>query len=190
MVFGVGVNDVGYEVLDCPFYSIWTGMLQRCYYKPVKHCYTGCSVSPEWLVFSVFKTWMEHQPWEGNFLDKDIIEIGNKIYGPSTCAFVSQDVNNVLIDSKRKRGRYSRGVSFEESKNKYRARCNIGWHRHHIGRYSNMKDASNAYLDFKVGYIEELSMCQEDVRVQEGLLRHAENMIKEEAAWLEAQNLA
>ena len=45
MLFGVGINDAGYTILitkrigngktktiwACPYYSKWTGMLERCY---------------------------------------------------------------------------------------------------------------------------------------------------------------
>jgi len=92
LVHDVGVNDSCYgDALRCPFYSTWVSMLKRCYskiYQEKNRAYIECAVFNEWLVFSVFKSWMEEQNWKENELDKDILFNGNKIYSPETCIFV------------------------------------------------------------------------------------------------------
>ena len=106
LVYGVGINDADYVVQKwetigyvngkqkqkliwiCPYYSAWKSMLKRCYsskYQDKRPTYKGCSVSDEWLTFSVFKVWMEKQDWEGKQLDKDLLFEGNKIYSADTC---------------------------------------------------------------------------------------------------------
>jgi hypothetical protein len=113
-VYGIGINDLernvtwydsnGQRVL-CPVYQIWHDMLERCY-CPVfnkKHpTYTDCSVCESWLHLSNFEAWLGRQDYKGKHLDKDIISPGNKLYSPSTCAFIDQNVNKFITDGGRK----------------------------------------------------------------------------------------
>lgn len=110
--FGVGINDADYKVQllirengrlfclwKCPFYVVWSDMLMRCYsekYQRKSPTYVGCTVCEEWLIFSNFKAWMEKQDWEGKVLDKDLLVEGNKIYSPSTCKFLPNEINQFL----------------------------------------------------------------------------------------------
>ena len=75
LVYGAGINDADYVVVKlgtievngvrkrkrvwyCPYYRVWTHMLERCYsdkYQDRKPTYKGCSVSEEWLRFSNFR---------------------------------------------------------------------------------------------------------------------------------------
>jgi hypothetical protein len=137
LVKGVGINDAGYKVslyeqIDgkktlvwrCPYYSRWLRMLERCYYEKVHErqpTYTGCSVCEEWLTFSNFKRWMQSQDWEGKQLDKDLLVIGNKEYGPDACVFVTSVVNSFTSDSGNNRGDYPIGVTLERGK--FKAQC-------------------------------------------------------------------
>src|SRR5690606_1832927 len=125
LVCGVGVNDADYAiqkfetigyvdgkqkqklVWGCPYYRTWANMIERCYSDKTQNknpTYKGCSVSEEWLTFSVFKNWMEKQDWEGNQLDKDLLFEGNRLYSPETCVFVSPMVNKFIIDRGAARG--------------------------------------------------------------------------------------
>lgn len=139
MVRGVGVNDADYQVymyekVDgkqkqiwiCPMYRVWTHMLDRCYSTKLQASYPtyiGCTVVPEWLSFSVFRYWMQSQPWERGYLDKDILAKGNKAYGPDTCVFVSGTLNNFLNDNRAARGQYPVGVSLKKDMGKLQAKC-------------------------------------------------------------------
>ncbi len=97
LVWGVGVNDLGYRVqvkewvtenggkrirktvFLCSYYTAWGNMLQRCYskkYLESKPSYIGTSVCSEWVYATEFKKWMEQQDWRGKSLDKDIIAPG------------------------------------------------------------------------------------------------------------------
>lgn len=118
LVCGVGINDAdyvtqkwehhGYDangkqiqtlVWKCPFYNAWVNMLSRAYsVKTLKRqpTYEGTTVCKEWHTFSVFRTWMEKQEWEGNQLDKDLLVQGNKEYNPETCCFLPQTINNFI----------------------------------------------------------------------------------------------
>ena len=134
MVAGMGLNDANYIIrplingkrVTCPYYKKWENMLNRCY-NPLFHSrrpsYTECSVSEDWLLFSKFRSWMELQDWEGNQLDKDLLVIGNKVYSPKTCIFLSGIVNRFMentIDLSQVR---SIGCNYSKEKNKFKAEC-------------------------------------------------------------------
>ena len=133
---GVGVDDASYRVNPvingkyqmCPYYRKWTSMINRCY-SAISHArnptYKGCIVSDEWLVFSVFKAWMEKQDWQGNDLDKDILFYGNKLYSSSTCLFVDPKINRLIETNNAKRGKYPIGVCFSERDNRFIAQCSV-----------------------------------------------------------------
>lgn len=99
-VYGVGINDADYQVSKgswiCPFYKHWKNMLARCYspaFQRNQPLYVGCTVDPRWHRFSHFKSWMETQDWEGKQLDKDRKVLGNKVYGPDTCLWLTRKEN-------------------------------------------------------------------------------------------------
>ena len=139
LVFGVGINDADYNVVEyaivdgkwkivwrCPFYKTWGSMLKRCYSEKlqiINTTYKGCSVCEEWLTFSNFKKWMETKDWEGKQLDKDLLGEGNKIYSPECCIFVDSKVNTFVTDCGTSRGEYMIGVCWYRRVSKFRSRC-------------------------------------------------------------------
>lgn len=136
LVCGVGINDANYAVSKCVFYKKWSDMIRRCYAKKRKNisaCYDVCEVASDWKRFSVFKSWMELQDYEGLDLDKDLLVSGNKVYGPETCMFIPHEVN-VLIAVKQS-GPYPLGVTVDrrDKKLSYRARISgrdLGYFHH------------------------------------------------------------
>jgi hypothetical protein len=173
LIYGVGINDADYAVsptingstVRCPFYAAWTNMLTRCYSK-VEHArnpnYIGCSVASGWLNFSSFTNWMKNQDWQGKQLDKDILIQYNKVYSPSTCIFVTGEINSLLNEQSRKRGLYPRGVGFIIKRNKYRADCNAYGKVKHVGHYDTPEEAHEAYKKFKYKYIAEIASQQSE----------------------------
>ena len=138
LVCGIGINDAYYQVsvklddvvLKCPIYTRWITMLQRCYDEKVHQKYppyVGCTVDERWHSFMAFREWVLAQPeWEGLQLDKDILILGNKIYGPDTCIFVSRDINTFItninkgvsglpIGVRAKNGRYFANIGKNEN---------------------------------------------------------------------------
>ena len=187
-VYGVGINDCKYVVfykrvdgvrLVCPYYDKWAHMLNRCYalkYHAKRQTYIGCTVAKEWLLFSNFRLWMEKQNWNGQQLDKDILSIGNKIYSPETCVFVSSRVNSILTDRSADRGKWPRGVNINKRTGRFVARCNMYGKAKHLGYFDNPIQASNAYIECKYKYILEVAETQVDI-VKEGLVRHAKALL-------------
>ena len=185
-VYDVGINDAPYMInhyqngrrYKCPFYSVWLSMLERCYsykYQETHPTYEGCSVVKEWHSFMAFKAWMLTQDWEGKQLDKDIINIWNKVYSPENCLFVSHAINSLLTDCAANRGDLPQGVDF--SKGKYRARCNVNGKRRHLGFFDTVRAAHRVYVMFKSNHIFHIANQQEDHRVKDGLIRHAYALI-------------
>lgn len=182
LVFGVGVNDADYTVspridgvqIRCPFYAAWTNMLNRCYgksYHKKQKTYIGCTVCPEWLVFSKFKSWMEAQDWKGKELDKDILEPGNRVYSPEKCIFVSAAINAFVSVNGCDKGEWPVGVYWNSRDKKFTAQCNnpITKVREGVG-YHN--DPSSAYLAWKKRKHEiacELADQQSDKRLADAL---------------------
>lgn len=186
LVFGIGINDAEYMVCPringkkvmCPYYKVWQSMLMRGYCKKYqeKHpTYIGCSVNKDWLIFSVFKLWMKTQEWKGMQLDKDIIRLDNKEYGPETCAFVSAAINNLLTNHAARRGKYPQGVSWYERDEKYQSQCRVGGKKKHLGYFSTINEAEIAYLKLKSVLVECAAKKQIE-SISLGLLRHAEVM--------------
>lgn len=197
LVCGIGINDADYvvEVKEtisyisgkqkmkviwrCPFHKIWENMIKRCYSKWHQlnsPTYKDCTVCDEWLVFSNFKSWMEQQDWEGKHLDKDILFIGNKVYNPDRCVFVSRQVNNFITDNRSNRGNLLIGVSWKSDRQKFMASCNqFGNGQKFLGYFSNETDAHKAWLSEKRRLSKILASQQTDVRVAKAIIERYEN---------------
>ena len=76
-------------------YLVWYSMLTRCYsdtYHAAK-AYKDVFVCDSWHNFQTFAKWFTDNYIEGYQLDKDTKILGNKIYSPATCCFVSKKEN-------------------------------------------------------------------------------------------------
>ncbi len=192
LVYGVGVNDLGYRVnvqewvtenggkrswktvFLCTYYAAWKNMLERCYSK--KHLernpsYIGTSVCSEWVYATEFKKWMEQQDWHGKSLDKDIIVPGNKLYSPDTCAFVLPATNSFVIASDASRGDYPIGVTLYKRTGKYSAYCENPFIRkgEHLGYFSTQEEAHEAWRKRKHELAQLVANTESDPRIVEAL---------------------
>lgn len=200
LVHGVGINDADYVVKKhetigyvdgkrkrkavwaCPFYQAWRNMLSRCYstkFQKRQPTYRGCTVSEEWLTFSVFKTWMEKQDWQDNQLDKDLLFEGNKVYSSETCVFVTQEVNMFTIDSGATRGEWMIGVYWNKGANKFMSRCRSPFTKknEYLGYFTCELEAHKAWLKRKLELAHELAAIQTDERVAKALIERYTNYI-------------
>ena len=183
-VCGIGINDADYITskningaqVVCPHYRVWVNMINRCYSSKVQEkrpTYVGCSVVNEWLTFSNFKRWMVSQNWLGNELDKDILTIGNKVYEPSACIFVSAEINLLLTNSAAIRGDYPQGVCWSKRQGKYVSYCKVNGKQKWIGTFDSIKNAEESYLKFKSKLITDVAMSTSDNILRHALIRHA-----------------
>lgn len=198
LVYGVGINDADYAVEKketigyvggkrkqklvwiCPYYSAWKAMLRRCYstkFQERNPTYKGCTVSEEWLTFSVFKSWMEKQDFEGKQLDKDLLFSGDKVYSADTCVFVTQAVNKFTIDCGSARGEWMIGVHWHKGANKFISSCSNPFtkKREHLGYFASEGEAHQVWLKRKLELAHELADIQPDPRVAKALIERYAN---------------
>ena len=139
-------------------YSTWKAMLQRCYstrHHETKPTYIGCSVDPEWHLFSKFKEFYDANYREGYQLDKDLLVLGNKVYSKENCRFVPKYINYLFLDCGASRGEYPIGIHNNNTHNNgkpYCAQISINNKIKHIGYFSTVEEASNAYKQAKKEY--------------------------------------
>ncbi len=180
-IFGIYINDADYvvkPVIDgvktcCPFYRRWFQMINRAYnpkYHIDKPSYKDVDVYEHWHSFMNFKKWMETQHWEDKHLDKDLLFPNNKIYGPDTCLFISNDLNALLVHGGPK-SKLPRGII--KRRNKYIARHLDKW----LGSFYTLEEAQIVYNRERHSHLITLSKQQSDERIKTGLLRHASLLI-------------
>lgn len=118
-----GVNDADYQVSttvpvrwECPFYSRWRSLVNRCKGKPrASRAYDFCEADERFKYLSFFIEWSKSEGFgEDNYkiahLDKDIKLKGNKVYSPELCAFVPRNINSVIVDLGKQSGDFPAGV--------------------------------------------------------------------------------
>ena len=192
LVYGVGVNDLGYRVhvredvtkyggkrtpktvFRCKYYTAWENMLQRCYSKKYlerKPSYIGTRVCNEWLSATAFKKWMEQQDWSGKCLDKDIIVPKSKLYSPETCAFVLEATNLFVTARDASRGEYPVGVYLYKPTGKYCAQCKNPFtgKNENLGYFSTTEEAHEAWRKRKHELAQLVAATESDLRVVEAL---------------------
>lgn len=110
LIFGIGINDADYKIqpyvdgkqVTCPIYARWRSMIQRCYQAKFhirQPTYADCIVDERWHSLMAFRAWVLAQPeWEGLQLDKDILFLDNRVYGPDTCILIPRELNTFLTN--------------------------------------------------------------------------------------------
>lgn len=178
LCYGVGINDSdtptqlgrGKEKWVCPYYQRWRGILRRCYdekYKIKYPTYKHATVCKDWLVFSNFRLWMQDQEWEGKVLDKDFIFKGNKVYSPSSCAFVTPTTNVFITNSSTD---VVRGVCKRGGRGTFIAKCGqLGGKEKYLGDFPSEVEAFQAWKTEKHKLALILSEIETDHRIKESL---------------------
>ena len=153
----IGICDIENACGDT-CYNVWVSMIGRCYTtntRPRDKSYIGCEVCQDWLTYSNFYNWF-YDPHNGYIkgynLDKDIISKGNKIYSPSTCCFIPQELNKVFTKRKSRRGEFPIGVIISKG-GKYDSRIKINKKDYYLGAYTTIEEAFNAYKNAKERHI-------------------------------------
>lgn len=167
-ICGVGYNSVGDHQNRrggryTKAYQVWLAMLNRCYDKKTQKrqpTYIGCTVDDRWHDFQDFADWFYSHPYSdmGYQLDKDILVVNNKVYGPDTCCFVPRQLNNLLTNNAAKRGDYPQGVSFYKPKSKYTANISINSKPVCLGYFDYPQEARQAYVVRKEAYVKEKAL--------------------------------
>ena len=167
--YGVGVNDADYAAqpivngnqIKDPAYQSWVDMLKRAY-DPKLHekypTYSDVTVCKEWHSFSAFRAWWLDNYREGWHLDKDILVVGNREYGPDACIYVPRWLNAFTIGSGASRGELPIGVSIYKPTGKYKSECRnpITGKRNYLGLFSTPEQAYSAWLKCKLQLADQL----------------------------------
>ncbi|MGL4484916.1 MAG: hypothetical protein ACRCUS_08195 [Anaerovoracaceae bacterium] len=103
MICGIGYSDIkttNKDNVHFKSYKIWSSILRRCYSKSdssySRYGAKGVTVHPSWLYYSNFKDWFDKNYVEGYHLDKDLLQVGNKMYSVETCCFIAPEHNSSL----------------------------------------------------------------------------------------------
>jgi len=149
---GIGNYKISENGKHTEAYIEWKSMLNRCYNPSslkIFPTYEKCYVCDEWLNFQSFAEWYHKQNRpKGWQIDKDIVQIGNKVYCPSLCRFVPREINSLLVNSERSRGNYKQGV-FSSSKNIFSSSISIDGKFVRLGSFKDENEAYNVYKKAK-----------------------------------------
>lgn len=91
--------------------------------------------------------------WYGWHMDKDILIKGNKIYSSKTVCFVPDEINKLLINSKKTRGCVPVGLSVIKSSGKIQVRVSKDGENVFLGNFNNIEDAFKKYKTEKEKHI-------------------------------------
>ena len=136
------------------FYSKWISMWERC--NNIKFpSYIDVSICEEWKRFSNFLIWCKdpsNNYHKSYHLDKDILSQGSKVYSPSTCCFVPQEINKLLVVKQDNNyGVLAKGGKFV-------ARVYVGGKCILSKECDTKEQAIKEYKDIKNNYIHEMAL--------------------------------
>lgn len=178
LIAGVGNNDISANVRQSPYYKVWSSMLHRCYSRAIHRQsphYIGCKTIQDWHKLSTFKNWMSLQEWKGNVLDKDILVPGNKTYGPTTCVFISDELNKIIKANPRKPLGRLPGVTLgmDSHTHPFKASLSIQGKKVYLGRFSTEREAHIVFCKAKGNYLLEIANTISDSCIANGFRKHA-----------------
>jgi hypothetical protein len=149
-VFDRGFQGQGKYRSDSQARSIWNHIFYRCYNTEACKTYNECFVDEKWYNFQTFAKWYEENYIEDFHIDKDILVKGNKCYGPDTCCFVPQEINNLFYSNNNSHELF--GVRQIDEK-RYRPRMRFNGDEKYLGTYTNLTDAIDVYVNSKIDYV-------------------------------------
>ena len=109
---------------------------------------------------------METQDWEGKDLDKDLLFMGNKIYGPETCIFICRKVNSFMVESNPNSRKWPVGVCWDKYYSTFKAECSDPFTGKsvNLGSFTSPVNAHIAWLKKKLEFATMLAEEQEGFR--------------------------
>ncbi len=166
MIYGKGYMGKGkYNCTNSRKIRVmWENMFNRCYNKTFhlkSPTYIGCVVHEDWYNFQNFAKWYEENYIEGWVLDKDILSGENKTYGPETCCFVPQKINNLFLGAKNKNDGLPRGVSRARGK-KFISRGSVNGVKVILGTFDTIEEAYICWKNDKNSKIKNEAIVHKD----------------------------
>ena len=165
-VYGVGIVGNKYPIkvndVQTKEYGLWKSMLRRCYsdnFKKKNPTYKDCEVSDKFKSYEYFYEWCNKQIGfgvDGFEIDKDLLIKGNKDYSESTCVFIPQEINTLLIKCTASRGKHPIGVCWNKTKKSFVAHVGKSkGKQEHLGYFKTEIEAFNAYKEAKEAFVKE-----------------------------------
>ena len=169
-VYGVGILGTKYPPTvngrNTKEYKLWNNMLKRCYsdnFKKQQPTYEGCEVSENFKSYEYFYEWCNEQIGFGNVgdgnpfqLDKDLLIKGNKVYSETTCVFLPQEINTLLVKREASRGKHLIGVYWHNASKTFVAQVGRNKGKQgHLGIFKTEIEAFNAYKKAKEAFVKE-----------------------------------
>lgn len=205
LIWGIGINDVdapthwmenGKWVND-PYYTIWRSILERSYspsYKKRTPTYIEVTTHSDWHRFSKFKEWVDNQPqkdWRDLYLDKDLRVKGNKVYGPDTCCFLTNQENIIFRPSVVPLGYCAYRRDYIR-KSPWESASSIGNTRRYLGYYTTKEEAEVVAGRESIKRIMEVVNANPHEFIRKDMMRWVEEWKQElllrEERWAEVQN--
>jgi hypothetical protein len=153
---GQGIYKSSFDNTITKSYSIWQGIITRCYSEKFQEkypTYIGCSVGDHWHNFQNFAAWFEEnynpEVMQGWHLDKDILVRDNKVYSSETCCFVPREINNIFKN--KHTGRLPKGVT--QVGDKFQVMC----HGEYKGLFNIEDEAFQTYKTTKEPWIKKIA---------------------------------
>jgi len=168
-------------------HRLWKDMLIRCSeeYRKRYPTYKDCEILEEWLIFENFYSDIVNIPFydakddKGIFysLDKDML--GLELYSKDTVCFIPSALNSFFTNRQRTNNGLPIGVSYEKSRNKYKAKLSRFGKSKHLGYFDTKEKAYEEYCKARNEYAFELSEYYQgkvDERVSETLRKYDEEI--------------
>lgn len=173
MIHNFGIYDGNFigKNNDNKIYQSWYAMIRRCYGKNKQDSYENVTIHDEWKYYSNFEKWFNLNCVDGYVLDKDILCGGIKIYSPSTCAFVPNEINNCIRESKKWNNQYPLGVSYHKKKKDMVGEYKKPYYAQHankqIGSFDSIEAAHQAWQHAKLNCLKDLiDKYKESVKIE------------------------
>ena len=139
-------------------YNSWRLMLERVYNprsKANKKNYADVTICDEWLNFQNYCSWHLDNYIQDYQCDKDLKVLGSRVYSPETCSYIPQELNKLLTFREASKEGLPVGVKISKGikRDTFLAEMKYYGKTEKIGRYDNLKDAYQAYIDSKLVHV-------------------------------------
>lgn len=177
---GVGEYKTSINGVQTFAYKKWARMFSRCYTEGrMSAFYHDCTVNSIWHNYQNFAKWAEQQIGFGNdswHLDKDLISLNNREYGPHVCCFIPDRVNKLLLNRAACRTEVPVGVVKRKDCNRYAVQ---GYDKEcksfYVGMYETPEEAFSFYKAHRESVIKQVAEQYRsviDVRVYTSLMNY------------------
>lgn len=148
-------------------YNLWSNMLGRVYsasYHIKKPTYKNVSVCERWIYFQNFAEDINNmygfnlKDDKGNNyqLDKDFLNIENKIYSKENCVFIPSELNNFITQLQVNKGKFPTGVTYNKRYKKYQAIL-YGEGKREFEFFDSVEECRTAYIKSRNNYARKLA---------------------------------